>query len=215
MSIGVLVVDDHKIIRDGLRSLIEKEPTLELVGEADNGRMAVRMANELKPSVIIMDVSMKDLNGVEATRQVKSTHPDVKVIGLSMHADKRYVSRMLGAGASGYLLKDCAFTELIEAINAVLADKTFLSPGVMGVVVEDYVRHLTRNNETTQSSLSSREMEVLQLLAEGLSTKEIGGKLHISAKTVETHRRNLMDKLQLHSVAELTKYALREGLTTL
>jgi len=215
MSIRVLVVDDHKIIRDGLRSLIEKEPTLELVGEADNGRTAVRMAEELEPSVIIMDVSMKDLNGVEATRQIISSNPDVKVIALSMHADKRYVSRMLGAGSSGYLLKDCAFKELTDAINSVLANKTYLSPGIMGVVVEDYVRHITRKDDTSQSALSSREMEVLQLLAEGLSTKEIGRKLHISAKTVETHRRHLMEKLNLYSVAELTKYALREGLTTL
>lgn len=213
-ELRLLVVDDHKIVRDGLRSLIERQDGLNLIGEADNGRTAVRLARELNPDMVIMDVSMPDMNGVEATRQIVHENPAIKVIALSMHADKQYVSRMLRAKAAGYLLKDCAFDELATAIRTVQAGNLYLSPGVTSVVIEDYVQ-LANGQTATASVLSARELEVLQLLAEGYGTKTIGAKLCISAKTVESHRRHVMDKLDIHTVAELTKYAIREGLTTL
>ena len=185
-----------------------------MVGEAKEGRTAVRLAAMLKPSVVLIDVSMPDLNGIEATRQIMAALPTVKVIALSMHSDKRYVGEMLKAGAVGYLLKDLAFEEVTRAINAVLDGQVYLSRGVVGVVVEDYVRHLTEAG-TGDTVLTPREREILQLVAEGQSTKEMAAALHVSIKTVETHRRQIMEKLDIHSVAELTKYAVRHGLTSL
>lgn len=214
MSIRILLADDHQIVRDGLRALLEKEQRLEVVGEAKEGRTAVRLAAMLKPSVVLIDVSMPDLNGIEATRQIMAALPTVKVIALSMHSDKRYVGEMLKAGAVGYLLKDLAFEEVTRAINAVLDGQVYLSRGVVGVVVEDYVRHLTEAG-TGDTVLTPREREILQLVAEGQSTKEMAAALHVSIKTVETHRRQIMEKLDIHSVAELTKYAVRHGLTSL
>jgi DNA-binding NarL/FixJ family response regulator len=214
LSIRILLADDHQIVRDGLRALLEKEQRLEVVGEAKEGRTAVRLAAMLKPSVVLIDVSMPDLNGIEATRQIMAALPTVKVIALSMHSDKRYVGEMLKAGAVGYLLKDLAFEEVTRAINAVLDGQVYLSRGVVGVVVEDYVRHLTEAG-TGDTVLTPREREILQLVAEGQSTKEMAAALHVSIKTVETHRRQIMEKLDIHSVAELTKYAVRHGLTSL
>jgi DNA-binding NarL/FixJ family response regulator len=228
----VLLADDHRIVREGLRSLLEGQPDLEVVAEASDGRQAVEMAKQLNPDVIVMDVAMPQLNGIEATRQVVADEPGMKVIALSMHSDRRFVSESLKAGASGYVLKDSAFEELISAIRAVVADRVYLSPRVAGVVVEDYVRRLpTRGRETAHArsdaapghapapsvfdAITPREREVLQLMAEGYATKEVAHRLHVSVKTVETHRRQIMDKLDLHSVAELTKYAIREGLTAL
>ncbi len=215
MAIKVLIADDHQIVRQGLRTLLEKEPDLEVVAEAENGRSTVRLVREKHPEVVIMDVAMPDLNGIEATRQIISEMPKVKVIALSMYADRRFVSNMLKAGASGYLLKDCASEELVRAIRVVLAHKTFLSPGVADIVVKDYVQTPMGPEASVFNVLSNREREVLQLMAEGKSTNQIAELLHVSVKTVETHRQQMMQKLKMHSVAELTKYAIREGLTTL
>jgi len=215
MSIRIILVDDHKITRQGLRSLLDKQQDMEVVAEAEDGRTAVRLVGELSPNVVIMDVTMPDLNGVEATRQIVSQSPDVKIIALSMHSDTLFVTEMLRSGASGYLLKDCAFEELSRAIHAVVAGKTYLSPSVSGVVVDDYLHRLSKADFSGSHVLTDREREVLQLLAEGKSTKQIALKLHISVKTVETHRRQMMNKLDIHTVAELTKYAIRKGLTSL
>ena len=215
MAIKILIADDHQILRQGLRTLLEKEPDLEVVAEADNGRSTVRLARETQPEVIIMDVAMPDLNGIEATRQIISEMPKVKVIALSMYADRRFVANMLKAGASGYLLKDCASEELVRAIRVAMAHKTFLSPGIADIVVKDYVQAPLGSEVSAFSVLSNREREVLQLMAEGRSTNQIAECLHVSVKTVETHRQQMMQKLKMHSVAELTKYAIREGLTTL
>ena len=213
--IKIVLADDNKIMRDGLRMLVEGLPDMEVIGEAENGRMAVKMANTLNPDIIIMDVTMADLNGIEATRQIHKEYPEVKVIALSMHSDKRFVSGMLEAGAAAYLLKDCAFEELARAIQSVVADKTYLSPEIADIVVKDYLLKSSREPASAYGALTAREREVLQLLAEGKSTKQIAASLHVSIKTIETHRRQIMGKLNIHSIAELTKYALREGLTSL
>lgn len=188
MSIRILLADDHKITRQGLRSLLEKQDDMEVVAEAEEGRTAVRLAREFSPHIVIMDVSMPDLNGVEATRQIVERTPDVKVIALSMHSDSLFVTEMLKSGASGYLLKDCAFEELTLAIRAVVDGKTYLSPSISGVVVDDYLHRLSKTAYAGPDVLTNREREVLQLLAEGNSTKKIALKLHISVKTVETCR---------------------------
>ncbi|MHC4060758.1 MAG: response regulator, partial [Planctomycetota bacterium] len=215
MSIKIILADDHKITRQGLCSLLDKQPDMEVVAEAEEGRTAVRLALELAPDVIIMDVSMPDLNGIEAARKIRAECPEVKIIALSMHSDSMFVTEMLKSGAAGYLLKDCAFEELERATRAVMAGKTYLSPAISGVVVNDYLQRLSKADFSDTEALTGREREVLQLLAEGKSTKQIALKLHISAKTVETHRRQIMDKLDIHSVAELTKYAIRKGFTSL
>jgi DNA-binding NarL/FixJ family response regulator len=211
----IILADDHNIVRQGLKSLIENELGLDIVGEAGTGRIAVQLTRDLKPDLVIMDVSMPDLNGIEATRQIMGLLPEVKVLGLSMHSDKRFVAGILKAGASGYLLKDCAFEEMAGAIRAVVGGGTYLSPGVAGPVIQDYLQRLTENDYDVSPTLSPREREVLQLLAEGRSTKTIAGNLGLSVKTIETHRRQVMEKLNVHSIAELTKYAIREGLTSL
>jgi DNA-binding NarL/FixJ family response regulator len=215
MSIRIVLADDHKITRQGLRSLLEKESDMEVVAEAEQGRAAVQLVGELSPDIVIMDVSMPDLNGMEAARQIAAARPDVKVIALSMHSDSLFVTEMLRSGASGYLLKDCAFEELARAIRTVSQGKTYLSPSISGVVVDDYLHRLSKADTPGANVLSNREREVLQLLAEGKSTKQIALHLHISVKTVETHRRQIMEKLDIHSVAELTKYAIRQGFTSL
>lgn len=215
MQIKILLADDHKIVRDGLRALIEKEPDMAVVAEACDGRTTVRKAKELMPHIIIIDISMPDLNGIEAARQIMSNTPNTKIIALSMHSDRRFVMNMLEAGAAGYLLKDSAFEELSMAIKTVLSGKPYLSPAIVGVVVEDVMRHSSQKTSRAKIELTPREREVLQLLAEGHTTKHIASQLNVSVKTVETHRRQVMEKLDTHSVAELTKYAIREGLTSL
>jgi DNA-binding NarL/FixJ family response regulator len=215
MSILIILADDHKIVRDGLRSLIDKEDNMEVIAEAVDGNQAVELSVKLSPQVVIMDIAMPDLNGIEATSQIIAAVPQCKVIALSMHADKRYVMEMLKAGASGYLLKDCAYEELIRAIHTVLADKTYLSQSVAEIVVGDYLQQVQKNDGSAFSVLTPREREVLQLLAEGNSTAHIATKLYVSVKTIETHRQHIMEKLNIHNVAELTKYAIREGLTSL
>jgi len=214
MTIRVLIADDHTIMRAGLRSLLEKEDQIEVVAEAENGRKAVQLAVTHKPDVVVMDVSMPDLNGIEATSQVLESLPEAKVIALSMHTDKRFVMGMLRAGAFGYLLKDCASRELANAIVSVASNKKYLSPDIAGVVIEDSLYGGKPEGETVSSMLSAREREVLQLIAEGWSTKQIAAHLYVSVKTIETHRRQIMKKLDLHNIAELTKYAIREGLTS-
>jgi DNA-binding NarL/FixJ family response regulator len=214
MAIKVLIADDHQIVRQGLRTLLEREPDLKVVAQSEDGRTTVRLARELAPEVIIMDVAMPDLNGIEATRQIVTERPQVKVIALSMYADRRFVVNMLKAGASGYLLKDCAYEELVRAIRVVLAHKTYLSPGVTDIVVKDYVQGTPDQGASVFSLLSPREREVLQLMSEGKSTNRIADSLHVSVKTVETHRQQVMHKLNIHNVAGLTKYAIREGLTS-
>jgi DNA-binding NarL/FixJ family response regulator len=215
MSIKIVLADDHKIVRDGLRSLLENQQDIEVVAEAEDGRTTVKQAQKFSPDVIIMDISMHDLNGIEATRQIIARAPGVKVLALSMHSDKRFVTGMLRAGASGYLLKESAFRELVNAIRVVALNQTYLSPRIAGMVTEDYVHHLSATNSSTRLTLTAREREVLQLLAEGKSTKQMAAHLHVSVKTIETHRQKIMDKLDIYSVAELTKYAIREGLTSL
>jgi DNA-binding NarL/FixJ family response regulator len=215
MGIRIILADDHKIMRDGLRALLEKESGMEVIAEAQNGRKALQLAREASPDVVIMDIGMPDLNGIEATRRIVSDVPGVKVIGLSMHSDRRFVAGMLSAGASGYLLKDCAFEELSFAVRAVVVGQTYLSPRVAGIVVEDYVRSLSKTKGSPSSPLTDREREVLQLLTEGKTTKQIALDLDVSVKTVEVHRGQVMKKLGIGSIAELTKYAIREGLTSL
>jgi two-component system response regulator NreC len=215
MSIRILLADDHKIVRDGLRALLKNQSGMEVIAEAGDGRSTVQMVQELLPNVVIMDIAMPDMNGIEATRQITATAPNVKIVALSMHSDKRFVAEMLKAGASGYLLKDCAFEELDNAIRAVIANRIYLSPKLADIIIKDYTRLFPKTEFSVFSILTFREREVLQLLAEGKTTKEISSSLQISAKTVETYRKQLMDKLDIHSIAELTKYAVREGLTSL
>jgi DNA-binding NarL/FixJ family response regulator len=214
MSIKVMIVDDHQIVREGLRAMLEKEHDIKVVGEAVDGRMTERLARELAPDVIIMDVAMPDLNGIEATRQIVAELPGVKIIALSMHDDRRFVLNMFKAGAAGYMLKDCAFKDLAKAIRVVMSHKTYLSHEIADIVVKDYLASSTPAESSVFQLLSPREREVLQLIAEGKTSAQIADNLHISVKTVESHRQQIMIKLKIKSVAELTKYAIREGLTS-
>ena len=188
---------------------------MEVIGEVENGRKAVQLVRELLPDVVVMDIAMPDLNGIEATRQISAKAPSVKVVALSMYSDKRFVVEMLRAGATGYLLKDCAFEELTHAIRAVSAKRNYLSPKITDIMIKDYVRLFPKTKLSVFSILTPRQREVLQLLSEGKTTSEIALHLQVSVKTVETYRQQIMDKLDTHSIAELTKYAIREGLTSL
>ena len=214
MRVRILIADDHKIVREGLRNLLQNEKDVEVVAEASDGNAAVRKAFELRPDVVIMDVAMSGLNGVEATRKI-TEQSNIKVVALSMHSDKRFITAMLKAGASAYLLKDCAFEELVSAIRAVAAGQTYLSPRIAGIITKEFVHHLKEEDTSAFAVLTPREREVLQLLAEGWSTKRIAAHLNLSTKTIETHRSNIMNKLNIYTLPELTKYALREGLTSL
>lgn len=210
-----MLADDFEMIREGLRALIERQPGMTVIAEAGDGRTAVQLATKLLPDIIVMDISMPDLNGIEATRQILEKSAGSKIIALSVHCDRHFVLEMLHAGASGYLLKDCAFKELIHAIHTVAANSTYLSPKITDIVLKDYVHRIPQNEFSSLSLLTPREREVLQLLAEGQRTKEIAHLLQVSVKTVETYRQQIMAKLRLHSIAELTKFAVREGLTSL
>ena len=212
MNIGVLVADDHRITREGIGSLIEKESDMKFLAAAEDGRNVVQLARELDPDVIIMDVCMSNMNGVSATIAILSEFPKMKVIALSALKDRRLVLNMLKAGALGYLLKDCSFNELSKAIRMVMANKTYFSSAVTDILVDE-VCHAP-NWEGTYARLSARENEVLQLIAEGKTTSQIANALHVSIKTIETHRAHIMAKLNLKNVPELTKYAIREGLTS-
>lgn len=214
MSIRVLLVDDHQVMREGLAALFHADPEIQVVGHASNGREALDLIRTLRPGVVVMDVGMPELNGVEATRRILAEHEGVKVIALSTHADQRYVHHMLEAGAIGYVLKISAYEELLHAVRAASRGRTYLSPEIAGLVVARSTSANPGREPSAYSSLSSREREVLQLVAEGKTSNETSKQMHISIKTVETHRRNIVQKLGLHGTAELTKYAIREGLTS-
>jgi DNA-binding NarL/FixJ family response regulator len=216
MTTTILLAEDHTLIRSGVRALLEQSGKVEVVDEVGDGRAAVRQAHQLNPDVVLMDVAMPEMNGIEAARQIRQAQPQVRVIMLSIHADRQYVFESLRAGASGYVLKNVALTELLSAIESVANGDTFLSPSLAPLVVEHYVRMAKgKPAASALEALSAREREVLQLLAEGNSSAEIAQRLHISARTVDTHRHNLMEKLDIHSIAGLTKFAIRNGLCEL
>jgi two-component system response regulator NreC len=215
MSIKVFLVDDHEVMREGLCALLRKHADVEVVGEAADGRTAIQKVCELSPDVVIMDIGMPNLNGIEATRQMRNKCPDVKVIALSTHSDGSTVAKMLKAGASGYILKDSAFKELVNGVMATAANKSYLCSKTSKVVFNDYVNMISNPQlVNTGDALTNREREVLQLVAEGRTTKEIAALLDVSVKTVDSHREHIMDKLDIHNIAGLTKYAVREGLTS-
>lgn len=214
MSTTILLVDDHRIVREGLRTLLGQQPDLAVVGEAADGRDAVTQACLLRPDVIVMDIAMPELNGVEATRLILAELPAVRIVALSMYADRRFVAEILRAGALGYVLKDGAFEELALAIRTVTEGKTYLSPSIAGLVVEELVRRTETPGSPSLGGLTPRERQVLKLLADGMRPREIAQELAISAKTVEVHKQNLMNKLEIHTASELTRFAIREGLST-
>jgi len=209
MKIKLLLVDDHKIVRDGMRSLLSEGREISVIGEAENGRQAVALAKELKPDVILMDIAMPDMNGIEAASQIIRENERIKVLILSMHSEKMFVSKAFAAGVSGYLLKDCDIEEILSAIRAVQANQKYISPLIAGTIIEDYRDGL---KEQKVSILTEREREVLQLIAEGKTSKKIANLLGISTKTIDAHRQQIMDKLNIHTIAGLTRYAIKEGL---
>ncbi|MBI2874304.1 MAG: response regulator transcription factor, partial [Firmicutes bacterium] len=211
-----LIADDHTIVRQGIRLVLEGQAELNVVGEAQNGREAVQKARELKPDVVIMDVSMPELNGFEATRQIKAELPETQVVALTVHDEKEYVFRLLDAGVSGYVLKEAAGSDLVSAIRAVRRGDSFLDPSVAKAVVEEYIRR-ERGGERREGreTLTDREEEILRMIAEGKTNQEIADLLHLSVKTVQTHRANIMEKLDLHSGIDLVKYAIKKGIISL
>ncbi len=213
--IKVLLADDHHVVREGLKMLLNAHNVVQVVGEADSGRKVFAMLGEITPDIIIMDVSMPELNGIDATKRIRKDFPDIKILALSMHTDRRFIEGMLKAGASGYLIKNCAATELINAIESVAEGGLYLSPKIAGKVVNTCLTQQAVPIVSKADALSSREREILQLIAEGGDTKEIAFDLCLSPKTVEAHRRNIMEKLNLHNVAQLTKFAIKEGITNL
>ncbi len=217
MSIRVVLADDHKILREGLRSLLQNDERFDVLGEADSGRGVIQLAAKHSPDVIIMDITMPDLNGIEATRRVMEEKPGTKVLALSVHTDKRFILRMFEAGAMGYLRKDCASEELLRAIETIVQGGRYLNPRTCGISLED-VDRLNRQRSGRMhipDGLTSREREVLQLVAEGKTSRDIADQLGISTKSIEKYRQNIMDKLDLHSVADLTRYAIAEGIITI
>lgn len=214
MSIKILLADDHQLVRQGLRSMLEQSGGFEVIGETDNGRDAIALCQSLKPDLIIMDVTMPGLNGIEATRKICELMHNCKVIAVSMHPERQFIMEMLAAGASGYLLKDSPIDELVSAIECVFRGEVYLSPKITGVLVKECVGGVPERGAFC-GTLSPREREVLQMVAEGKNTKEIAYQLGLSSKTVEGHRRQVMEKLKIYSVAELTRYAIREGVTSL
>jgi two-component system, NarL family, response regulator NreC len=211
----VLLADDHTLIRAGLRKVVEAEPDLRVIGEANDGREAVALAQTLKPDVVVMDIGMPRLNGIEAARQIRDLSPDTQMVMLSMHSDEGYVLRALKAGAKAYLLKDSAEADLARAIRAAAGGKSFFSPAVGKILLEDYMRKLQRTGaEDSYELLSAREREILQLVAEGNSSKEVAGLLNLSVYTVETHRARIMQKLNLRGIPELILYAVRKGIVS-
>jgi DNA-binding NarL/FixJ family response regulator len=209
----ILLADDHKLMRSGLKALIEQQADLTVVGEADDGRQAVALAASLKPDLLVMDIGMPSLNGIEAALQITQANPATAIVILSMHSDESYVLRSLKAGAKGYLLKDSAESDLIRAVHAVAGGKSFFSPAVSKVLLDDYVRKLQRSGaEDAYDLLTPREREILQLIAEGKSNKDVANLLNLSVYTVETHRSNIMEKLNLRGIPELILYAVRKGI---
>lgn len=214
MSPTILIADDHDMMAAGLRAIIEQELRITVVDTVGDGRAAIARARDLKPDIVVMDVHMPLLNGIEATREIMREQPDLAVIALSMHDDRHFIVEMFRAGARAYLLKHCAFDELGQAIKSVLSGKKYISPSIARLVLEDYLQRI-EDAPRSASSLTAKERQVLQLLAEGYPTRIIADMLHVSVNTVDTHRKNIMEKLGLFSIAELTKYAIREGLTQL
>lgn len=213
--IRILLADDHTVMRNGLRLLLERQPNLTVVGEASDGRETVRAAESVSPDVVVMDIAMPNLNGIEAARQITATRPETAIVILSMHSDESYVIRALKAGARAYLLKDSAEGDLIAAIHAISEGKSFFSPAISRILVEDYMRQLEQKHvEDTYELLTAREREILQLLAEGKTNKEVAAILNLSVYTVETHRTHILQKLNLHNVPELILYAVRKGIIT-
>jgi DNA-binding NarL/FixJ family response regulator len=216
MALEVFIAEDHNLVRSGIRALLDAAPDLKVVGEAANGRQAVEMVRQLRPGLVLMDVAMPELNGIEAARQVLADNAQARVIMLSMHEDRHYVFESLKAGATGYVLKSAAFQDLIAAIATVMSGKNYISPALSDTVMNDYIRRAQGDEENTElGRLSGREREVLQLIAEGNSSAEVAQVLHISVRTVDTHRHNIMNKLEIHSIAGLTKFAIRHGLCVL
>jgi len=215
LSLRVLLVDDHRLMREGLRKILEDTPGIEVVGEAEDGLSALAAVAEVHPEVVVMDVGMGGMNGIDATQRLRTDHPRVRVVALSTHADKRYVRNMIRAGAAAYVLKESASEDLLRAVRAAANGEHYLSPQITGCLLESWTTPLVPESSSVYELLGAREREVLRLLAEGRTSKEIAAQLVLSIKTVETHRRNITQKVGLHSVAELTKYAVREGLTTL
>jgi two-component system response regulator NreC len=213
MSMKILIADDHGVVRQGLKVLIENESDLEVVGEAEDGLMATELAKQLSPDLILMDISMPNLNGLDAARLILKENPDVKIIALSVRSDKHFVIEMLEAGARGYVLKSYLFDEVLRAIRSVGSNGRYLSPMITDVVLSDYISRIAADG-LDKDRLTERERQVLQLLAEGQSTKQVASRLHVSAKTADSNRRQIMNKLDIHSIAELTKYAIREGITS-
>jgi two-component system response regulator NreC len=211
--IRILLADDHTVMRNGLRLLLERQRNLTVVGEASDGRETVRLAEQLSPDVVVMDIAMPNLNGIEAARQIMAVNPDIAIVILSMHSDESYVIRALKAGARAYLLKDSAEGDLIASIHAITDGKSFFSPAISRILVEDYMRQLEQKHvEDTYELLTAREREILQLLAEGKTNKEAAAMLNLSIYTVETHRTHILQKLNLHNVPELILYAVRKGI---
>lgn len=215
LKIRIIIADDHKIVREGLSQLLKNREDIEVVAEADNGRELVELAKKLKPDIVIVDISMPDLNGIEAARLIKSENENIKIIFLSVHSEKQFIKEAFKIKVSGYLLKECAFNELINAVYSALRNKIYISEKILDKMVKEYLKALQKGDTSVFTILSNREREILQLISEGKSTKEIAEKLYISVKTVETHRKNIMDKLNIYSIAELTKYAIREGITSI
>ena len=213
--ISIILVDDHVIMRDGLRHLLSSESDIEVIGEAANGREAVKLVLSKKPDIVIMDIAMQDMNGIEATRQIKNENPDVKIIALSMHSERQIVVGVFRAGASGYLLKESSSLELVDAIRTIYLGRKYLSQKISDIVLQEISEVKKDTGEIGVEILTNRECEILQLISEGNSTKKIADILFISPKTVESHRANIMDKLDIHNIPELTKYAIRAGLTSL
>ncbi len=212
-KIRVVLADDHRMMREGIRALLEREDDIEVVGEAADGREAVRLTTQLCPDVVVMDVSMPLLNGIEATRQIRRDCPGARVLTLTVHETKDYVAQLLAAGASGYIIKRAGGDELVSAIRAVQRGEAFLHPSIAKLVIEDYVRRLKAGEGlSAQEVLTDREREILQLIAEGYTNREIADSLHLSIKTVQNHRSNIMHKLDLHDRGELIKYAIQQGI---
>jgi len=215
MTIKIILADDHNVLREGLKSLLNQQQDFEVIGEADNGQEAVRLTKKLEPDIVVLDIGMPNMNGIQATEHIVAEVPETKVLALSMHSDHQFVVKMLQAGASGYMLKDCAYEELISAVRDITAGKFYLSKDVTGVVINNYINMIQAVDAVSHPTLTSRERETLQLIAEGKSTAETASLLNVSSKTIETHRKNIMDKLDIHNIADLTKYAVREGITSI